>query len=76
MVKFTSNKQGATFIYGSSSSLSVTLSLHLRSMEPSGQESSEKNQHQRVRFNQPGNKECKNDFAMHKRISFWIQGGS
>lgn len=31
----------ATCPSGSSSSLSVTLSLHLRSMEPSGQESSE-----------------------------------
>lgn len=56
-LKITSNKQAATFIYGSSSSLSVTLSLHLRSMEPSGQESSDWDGNQRVRLNQPGNKE-------------------
>lgn len=56
-VKFTSNKQVATFMYGSSSSLSVTLSLHLRSMEPSGQESSDWDGHHSVRLNQPGNKE-------------------
>ena len=35
----------ATCPSGSSSSLSVTLSLHLRSMEPSGQESSEGGTH-------------------------------